>query len=239
MRTVVLCVVYVLIAILFIPIIIFCFLVGWPQPIITLGKGAVRLGQWILGMRLEVSGLENVDRKEPSIFMCNHLSALDGPLLFMVIPQPIRVILKKESFRIPIIGQAMKVVGFVPVDRKGLKGGKKSIDQAARLIKKKRYSFLIFPEGTRSRDGKLQVFKRGGFFLALNSQADVIPVSIQGTFELMPKASFFIKKGRVKIHFHPAVSVQGLEHDALPQVMDKVRGAVQSGLAGRRAEDQV
>jgi 1-acyl-sn-glycerol-3-phosphate acyltransferase len=126
----------------------------------------------------------------------------------------------------------MRLAGFVPVDRKGLRGGKKSIDQAARLIRERGYSFLIFPEGTRSRDGKLQVFKRGGFFLALNSQADVVPVSIQGTFELMPKASFFIKKGRVRINFHPAVPVQGLDHDALPQVMDKVRGAVQSGLEG-------
>ncbi|MGD2246632.1 MAG: lysophospholipid acyltransferase family protein, partial [Candidatus Aminicenantes bacterium] len=130
MRTVVLFIVYVLIAILLIPIIFFCFLVKWPQPLFPLGKGAVRLGQWILGMSLEVSGLENVDKKVSYVFMCNHLSALDGPLLFMIIPQPIRVILKKESFRIPIIGQAMRLVGFVPVDRKGLKGGKKSIDQA-------------------------------------------------------------------------------------------------------------
>ena len=232
MRTFILCVVYGVIAIILIPVIIFCFLVRWPYPLFPLAKGAVRLGQWILGMSLEVSGLENIDRKKSSIFMCNHLSALDGPLLFMIIPQPIRVILKKESFRIPIIGQAMRLVGFVPVDRKGLKGGKKSIDQAAHLIKEKGFSFLIFPEGTRSRDGKLQVFKRGGFFLALNSQADVIPVSIQGTFELMPKASFFIKKGRVKIDFHPAVSVQGLNHDAIPQVIDKVRGAMHSGLEG-------
>jgi 1-acyl-sn-glycerol-3-phosphate acyltransferase len=230
MRTFILCVVYGFIAVLLIPVIIFCFLIRWPQPLFPLGKGAVRLGLWILGMSLKVSGIENIDRKKTSIFMCNHLSALDGPLLFMIIPQPIRVILKKESFRIPIIGQAMRLVGFVPVDRKGLKGGKKSIDQATRLIKEKAYSFLIFPEGTRSRDGKLQVFKRGGFFLALNSQADVVPISIQGTFELMPKASFFIKKGRVKIDFHPAVSVQGLNHDAIPQVIDKVRAAVQSGL---------
>lgn len=230
MRTVVLFIVYVLIAILLIPVIIFCFLVRWPQPLIPLGKGAVRLGQWIMGMRLEVSGFENVDKKASYVFMCNHLSALDGPLLFMIIPQPIRVILKKESFRIPIIGQAMRLVGFVPVDRKGLKGGKKSIDQATRLIKEKGYSFLIFPEGTRSRDGNLQLFKRGGFFLALNGQVPVVPVSIQGTFELMPKKSFFIKKGRVKINFHPVVPVQGLNRDTLPQLMDKVRGAVQSGL---------
>lgn len=230
MRTIVLCIVYGIIAILFIPVIILCFLIRWPHPIILIGKGAIRLGQKILGMRLEVSGLERIEKKTSYVFMCNHLSAVDGPLLFMLIPQSIRVILKKEAFRIPVIGLAMRLVGFIPVDRKGLRGGKKSIDRATRTIKEKGYSFLIFPEGTRSRDGKLQLFKRGGFFLALNSQVPVAPVSIQGTFELMPKKSFFIKKGNVRVAFHPVVPVQEFSHDSLPRLMDRVRDAVKSGL---------
>jgi 1-acyl-sn-glycerol-3-phosphate acyltransferase len=230
MRTIVLCIVYGIIAILFIPVIILCFLIRWPHPIILIGKGAIRLGQKILGMRLEVSGLETIDKKTSYVFMCNHLSAVDGPLLFMVIPQSIRVILKKEAFRIPVIGLAMRLVGFIPVDRKGLRGGKKSIDRATRTIEEKGYSFLIFPEGTRSRDGKLQLFKRGGFFLALNSQVPVAPVSIQGTFELMPKKSFFIKKGNVRVVFHPVVPVQEFNRDTLPRLMDRVRDAVKSGL---------
>ncbi len=230
MRTIVFSAVYVILAILLIPVIVICFLIRWPQPLFPLGKGAVRLGQFLLGMRLDVSGLENIDKKASYVFMCNHLSAIDGPLLFMLIPQSIRVILKKESFRIPIIGQAMRLVSFVPVDRKGLKGGKKSIDQAIRMITEKGYSFMIFPEGTRSRDGKLQAFKRGGFFLALNSQVPVAPVTIQGTFELMPKGSFFIKKGRVRVQFHPIVPIQGFDHDSLPELMGKVRAAIQSGL---------
>ena len=230
MRTIVFSAVYVVLALLLIPVIVICFLIRWPQPLFPLGKGAVRLGQFLLGMRLEVSGLENVDKKASYVFMCNHLSAIDGPLLFMLIPQSIRVILKKESFRIPIIGQAMRLVSFVPVDRKGLKGGKKSIDQAIRMIKEKGYSFMIFPEGTRSRDGKLQAFKRGGFFLALNSQVPVAPVTIQGTFELMPKGSFFIKKGKVRVRFHPIVPIQEFDHDSLPELMNRVRDAIQSGL---------
>lgn len=230
MRTIVLCIVYGIIAILFIPVIILCFLIRWPHPIILIGKGAIRLGQKILGMRLEVSGLERIEKKTSYVFMCNHLSAVDGPLLFMLIPQSIRVILKKEAFRIPVIGLAMRLVGFIPVDRKGLRGGKKSIDRATRMIKEKGYSFLIFPEGTRSRDGKLQLFKRGGFFLALNSQVPVAPVSIQGTFELMPKKSFFIKKGNVRVAFHPVVPVQEFNRDTLPRLMDRVRDAVKSGL---------
>lgn len=230
MRTIVLCIVYGIITILFIPVIILCFLIRWPHPIILIGKGAIRLGQKILGMRLEVSGLERIEKKTSYVFMCNHLSAVDGPLLFMLIPQSIRVILKKEAFRIPVIGLAMRLVGFIPVDRKGLRGGKKSIDRATRMIKEKGYSFLIFPEGTRSRDGKLQLFKRGGFFLALNSQVPVAPVSIQGTFELMPKKSFFIKKGNVRVAFHPVVPVQEFNRDTLPRLMDRVRDAVKSGL---------
>ncbi len=230
MRTIALCIVFGIVAILLILAIILSFLLRWPQPIILVAKGAIRLGQIILGIRLEVSGLERIDKKTSYVFMCNHLSALDGPLLFMLIPQPIRVILKKEAFRIPVIGQAMRLVGFIPVDRKGLKGGKKSIDRATRTIKEKGYPFLIFPEGTRSRDGKLQLFKRGGFFLALNSQVPVVPVSIQGTFELMPKKSFFIKKGNVRIVFHPVVPVQEFNRDTLPRLMDRVRDAVKSGL---------
>ena len=230
MRTIVLCIVFGIIAILYIPVIILCFLIRWPHPIILIGKGSIRLGQIILGIRLEVSGLERIDRKTSYVFMCNHLSALDGPLLFMLIPRPIRVILKKEAFRIPVIGLAMRLVGFIPVDRKGLRGGKKSIDRATRTIKEKGYSFLIFPEGTRSRDGKLQLFKRGGFFLALNSQVPVAPVSIQGTFELMPKKSFFIKKGNVRVAFHPVIPVQEFNRDTLPRLMDRVRDAVRSGL---------
>jgi len=230
MRTIVLCIVYGIITILFIPVIILCFLIRWPHPIILIGKGAIRLGQKILGMRLEVSGLERIEKKTSYVFMCNHLSAVDGPLLFMLIPQSIRVILKKEAFRIPVIGLAMRLVGFIPVDRKGLRGGKKSIDRATRTIEEKGYSFLIFPEGTRSRDGKLQLFKRGGFFLALNSQVPVAPVSIQGTFELMPRKSFFIKKGNVRVAFHPVVPVQEFNRDTLPRLMDRVRDAVKSGL---------
>ena len=230
MRTIVLCIVYVIIAILYIPVIIFCFLLRWPQPVSLIGNGAIRLGLCILGMRLEVTGLEKINKRAPYVFMCNHLSAIDGPLLFMLIPQSIRIILKKEAFRIPVIGQAMKLVGFIPVDRKGFKGGKKSIDQATDMIKKKGCSFLIFPEGTRSRDGKLQLFKRGGFFLALHSQVPVVPVSIQGTFGLMPKESFFIKKGKVRVAFHSIVPVQGFDREILPQLVEKVRNAIGSGL---------
>jgi len=95
-----------------------------------------------------------------------------GRLLFYVIPQRVRVILKKNIFRIPVAGAAMRFAGFIPVDRKRMSGGKRSIDEAVQAMKEKGYSFLIFPEGTRSRDGKLHDLKRGGFFLAVAAPSE-------------------------------------------------------------------
>jgi 1-acyl-sn-glycerol-3-phosphate acyltransferase len=230
MRTIILFIFYVLITILLIPVLFISFLLGWSKPLIWAGKQAMAIGPIILGIRIEVEGRDTVNKDMPYIFMSNHLSFLDGPLLFWAIPQPIRVILKKEIFRIPVIGLGMRQVDFVPVDRKGIRGGKKSIERAVQLIKEKRFSFLIFPEGTRSRDGKLQAFRRGGFFLALESQAPIVPISILGTFELMPKGSFFVKRGQIKVIFHAPVPVVDYGIDRLSELSDKVRGIIISGL---------
>ena len=236
MRTLILLVIYVVIVILILPLLLFCFVFGCSRPVVWAGKNAMSIGPKILGIRIEVVGSDVVEKDKPTIFMSNHLSFLDGPLLFYVIPLPVRVILKKEIFRIPIIGMGMKQVGFVPVDRRGIRGGKKSIDLAARLMKEKGYSFLIFPEGTRSRDGRLQEFRRGGFFLATASESDIIPISVLGTFDLMPKGSFFVKRGKIKVVFHPPVSVHGFNRDNMPVLLNSVRSVIQSGLS--RAEKE-
>ena len=168
--------------------------------------------------------------------MPNHLSFLDGPLMFMIIPRDVRIILKKEVFRIPVIGWAMKIAEFIPVDRKGFRGGKKSVEMATGLMRKKGYDFLIFPEGTRSLNGTMKSFKRGGFFLAVNSQKDIVPVSIQGTFDLMPKGRFFVRRGLIKVVFHPTISVQGCTRDNLPDLLENVRFAIASGLGEGRKD---
>jgi 1-acyl-sn-glycerol-3-phosphate acyltransferase len=158
------------------------------------------------------------------------LAVVIGLLALCLIPQSLRVLQKKEIFRYPVIGLAMRLARFVPVDRSGLKSGKKSIDRAVELIRNKGYSFLIFPEGTRSRDGQIQPFRRGAFFLAVDSQAPVIPISISGSYELMPKGNLSIKKGRIKVVFHPEVSVQGMRKDDIPEFMKKMRECIVSSL---------
>ena len=230
MRTLILLIFIVIVAVLFIPLIFLCYVLRCSQPIFFIGKWILHMARVILGIRLDVSGIEGIEKKKAYIFMSNHLSIIDGPLLFMLIPQYLRVILKKEAFRIPIIAQAMRQIGFIPVDRKRLKGGKESIDRASRMIREKGFSFLIFPEGTRSRDGELQPFKRGGVFLALNSRVDILPVTIKGTYEIMPKGSFFIKKGKIRVAFHQPVSVEGFDNQSLSLLVDKIRDIIKAGL---------
>jgi 1-acyl-sn-glycerol-3-phosphate acyltransferase len=229
-RSLFLAVFYAVLIVLLTPVILVCMLIGVRDPLIAIGLWAVRVSRRVLGIRIEVEGLERFDPRRPHIFMPNHGSFMDGPLVMMLIRGTPRVILKKSILRVPVLGLGMRHVGFVPVDRKGAAGGKRSIARAAALIHERGYSFLIFPEGTRSRDGKLQPFRRGGFFLALASGAPLVPVTVRGTFELMPKGQWYARRGRVGVTFHDPVPVAGLSEEAMGGLMETVRRAILSGM---------
>jgi len=228
LRTVFLVLFYIFLVILVTPFILFCFLTGLKDPLIAVGQWAMRVSRRILDIRVEASGLEYVDPHTSYVFMANHASLLDGPLLEMLIPRAARVIIKKSVLRIPIVGLGMRFVGFVPVDRKGEQGGKKSILQAARLMQVRGYSFLVFAEGTRSRDGRLQALRRGGFFLALESGAPILPITIQGTFELMPRRQWYARTGTVKVVFHGPIPVAGYTAETMAPLMESVRRTILS-----------
>ncbi len=220
---------FLLVVLLLTPFILLCVLAGWRAPLFSAGVAAARLARRILGVEVEASGLGRLDPRTPYVFMPNHLSFLDGPLVMVLIPGAPRVILKRSVLSVPIAGLAMRHVGFVAVDRKGAEGGKRSIARAAALMRERGYSFLIFPEGTRSRDGRLGPFRRGGFFLALAAEAPIVPVTVRGTFELMPKGQWFARRGRVRILFHDPVPVAGRSAVDMPLIMEKVRTAILSG----------
>jgi 1-acyl-sn-glycerol-3-phosphate acyltransferase len=221
----------VLFTLILIPLLLLCFIFRIRWPLFGVAKFALRLTALAAGLRIEVSGLEHIDRKRVYVFMSNHLSFIDGPLLFLLIPQPVRVILKKQLFRIPVIGLGMSYVGFVSVDRRGIKQGRRAIDRAVRLIRQKRHSFLIFPEGTRSRTGRLQPFKRGGFFLAAEAGVPILPLSVEGTFALMPRGSFFIRAGKIRVRFHPCLPAGQPDDKSLALTMDTTRAVIASGLS--------
>jgi 1-acyl-sn-glycerol-3-phosphate acyltransferase len=232
MRTAVLLVFYVVIVIVLTPFILFCMLAGLRQVLVEIGLWTMRVSRRILGIAVEASGLERIEPGRPYVFMPNHESFLDGPLVMVLIPGVARVIMKKSILKIPIVGTAMLFVGFVPVDRKGAEGGKKSIARAVRLMAGHGYSFLIFPEGTRSLDGRMGPFRRGGFFLALDSGAPVVPVTIMGTRALMPKGQWYARRGRVRVIFHEPIPVTGYSKESMPVLMEKVRAAIAAGKSG-------
>ena len=233
-RTLFLVILYAVMILGLIPAILVCAVLGRRDELIAAGREAVRLSRFILGLDLSVDGVDIVGRVGAAVFMANHISFIDGPLLITVIPRPVRAILKKSIFRIPVLGLGMRYVGFIPVDRKGTQGGRAGIARAAALMHERGYSFLIFPEGTRSRDGVMGEFRRGGFFLALAAAAPIVPISIRGTFEIMPKGRWVPRKGRISVVFHDPIPTAGLRSEDLEGLMDRVRNAVAEESNGGR-----
>jgi 1-acyl-sn-glycerol-3-phosphate acyltransferase len=230
MRSALLALVFLILMLLAIPVLLVCVLFGLRDGFLAYGRWMMRVGRRILGIDIKVTGLDRLDRATPYVFMSNHLSFLDGPLLVTVLDRPARVIVKRFVFRIPVLGLGMRFSGYVPLDKEGAGAGRRSIARAARLIKEQRYSFLIYPEGQRSRDGRPQPFRRGGFFLALEAETPIVPVSIKGTYGLMPRGKWLIRRGPVKITFHEPVVVTGYTQEGMSALIEKVKAAVLSAL---------
>jgi len=194
-----------------------------------------RVAMWIAnagvraaGIRTEFTGMENVPSGRPCIFMCNHVSNLDPPVVLPLLPGRSSVLLKKELMSIPILGRAMRMGQFVPVER----GGKRDAAQASVIAAGKALAgglnILVFPEGTRSKDGRLSPFKKGPFFLAMQTMAPVVPVVISGTQSMMSKGSWAIKPGIAKIRLLPAIEPGA--YQTREDLLKAVRSAIEEAL---------
>jgi 1-acyl-sn-glycerol-3-phosphate acyltransferase len=175
-------------------------LIGVPYSFVV-GNAGVRAA----GIRIELSGLENVPAGKSCIFMCNHVSNLDPPVLLPLIPGRCSVLLKKELMSIPVLGVAMRMGKFVPVERGHKREAAKASVTAAAEALRSGLHILVFPEGTRSRDGRLAAFKKGPFFLAQETQAPIIPMAISGTERMMRKGSAAITPGVARVQMLPAI----------------------------------
>lgn len=230
MRNIFAALVLTVLNLLAIPILLVCVIFGLRDAFLAYGIWMMKVGRLILGIDIAVEGRDRLDRKIPYVFMSNHLSFLDAPLLVTVLDRPVRFIVKRFVFRIPVLGLGMRFAGYIPLDKEGVGEGRKRIARAAELIQRKGYSFLVYPEGTRSWEGKLLPFRRGGFFLALDAGTPILPVSVRGTYELMPRGSRRIGKGRVRIVFHEPIPVSGYSLETMPELMERARAAIASAL---------
>jgi 1-acyl-sn-glycerol-3-phosphate acyltransferase len=201
---------------------------GNPAPLYNVACAIVRVAFRVAGIRLNVRGRENFPVGQACIFMANHVSNLDPPALLSNLPGRASVFLKRSLMKIPVLGYAFKLGEFIPVARTGnAASAKESVAAATRAIQHGVH-IMTFVEGTRSRDGRLLPFKKGPFYLAFESGAPCIPVSIYGTEQLMAKGSIAIKRGTAHIVFHPPIYPR--DFATREELLMAVRASIAGGL---------
>ena len=194
---------------------------GWAMAI-------VRAGLRLSGIRVLAEWRAPLDPARTYIFLSNHVSNLDPPVLFPLLPDRAVAFLKRSLMKIPVLGYGMKLGGFIPVDRDGrVESAAESVDAAARVLASGIH-VLSFVEGTRSRTGRLQPFKKGPFFLAMSSGAPVVPVSLHGTEAMMRKGSLKVFPGRAHVIFHAPLYPR--DFASREDLMAAVRETIASGL---------
>ena len=184
-------------------------------------------GVGLTGVRVQTIGLDKLDASRTCIFMSNHVSNIDPPILVPLIPRRTSVMVKRELFNYPLLGRAMRLGSLVPVDRGNREAGIAAVRAAADVIKQG-INMTIYIEGHRSFDGKLLPFKKGPFYLAMESGVPVVPVTITGTHYVMPKRRFAIKPALVTIIFHDPIEPRDFGSRDL--LMERVRRVIEAGL---------
>ncbi|MBZ5670906.1 MAG: 1-acyl-sn-glycerol-3-phosphate acyltransferase [Acidobacteriia bacterium] len=211
------------------PMLIHAWLTGNTDVLYRVGVRGASMALWLAGVRLEVHGLEKIPPDRAVIFMPNHQSNCDPPAIITILP-PVLVMAKQEFFRVPVLGRGMRARGFIPVDRRNRERAIAAVEQAVAALKAG-HSFLAFPEGTRSLDGRLQTFKRGVFMMAIKAGAPIVPISVSGGRKIMPKGEFVIRPGRVRITIHDPIPTAHFDLDERQTVIDLTRQAILTGLA--------
>src|SRR5215471_7084949 len=205
--------------------------VGFPWTFLTQDVTFLyRMAMWgawtgvkLAGVKIEAVGLEKINPSRTYIFLSNHTSNLDPPILIPLIPKRTSVMAKKELFSYPLLGEAMRLGSLVPVDRGNRDAGIASVKVAAEVIRQG-INMTIYVEGKRSFDGKLLPFKKGPFYLAMECGVPVVPITIVGTHAIMPKARFQTSPGTAKIIFHDPI--EPVEFGSRDCLMERVRDVI-------------
>src|SRR5271157_3203210 len=212
-------------ALLFIP---WCWLTGNVMPLYRGTRFMLSSSCWLAGVRFRVTGRERIPRDRACIFMSNHVSNLDPPALISLIPGRTSAFMKRSLMQLPILGTGFRQGDFIAVDRSGSPTAAQESVAAAMRVLAKGVHMTTFVEGTRSKDGRMLPFKKGPFFLAMESGAPCIPVSISGTETIQGKGSLRIHPGTARIVFHPPIDPSSFA--TREELMQAVRTAIASGL---------
>jgi len=206
------------------------------------GHGVARLWAkvivWASGVKVKFEGLEHVRGEGPYLFMSNHQGAYDIFALEGHLPFHFKWLAKKELFYIPVLGWAMAAAGYISIDREGTRKTVEAMNEAARKIQEG-MSVIVFPEGSRSPDGSIQPFKKGGFTLAIKSKVPIIPMSITGSREIMPKGKFAASPGEIRIRIDHPIETQNYSLKDRKFLMEKVRQTISKNfklLSGKLSE---
>ncbi|MFC1619019.1 lysophospholipid acyltransferase family protein [Candidatus Neomarinimicrobiota bacterium] len=194
-----------------------------------------RWAKWILwtsGLSISVKGLEHLQPGQQYIFMSNHASALDIPIALSILPGTVVFLAKQELFRIFFFGWSLRAMGSIPVNRSNAKEAKKSVDHALEILRTKLISLILYPEGTRTRDGRLLPFKKGVFFLALKSRLPLVPMAVSGSFEAMPPGAKVMTQKHIQVTVGQPIETVGLKDQDRNSLVQDAFTSIQGLLDG-------
>lgn len=183
------------------------------------------------GVSVVVSGVDRLERGKPHILMANHQGAYDIFALLAYLPVHFKWLAKEKLFKIPVFGWAMGAAGYISIDRKGKKKALESLENAVAKVRQGA-SVLVFPEGTRSPDGKIHPFKKGGFALAIKAGVPIVPISIRGSREVLPRSSLRVRPGKIEITIGKQIPTDHRTMADRGVLMEEVREAIESTFAG-------
>jgi len=206
-----------------------CLVVPSGDGVIVLARLWARLLLGLCRVRVVIQGAEKIRPPGPYVFLSNHQSQFDIPAAVMAIPVQFRILAKKELFHIPIFGWALRLSGFVGIERNNREKAIRSLDEAARRIRRGQ-SLLIYAEGTRSPDGSLLPFKKGGFILAIQAGVPVIPLTILGSRSVLPKGSLRIRPGTIGVVVGDPIDPRQYPVEEKDALMKKVRAVMSEAL---------
>ena len=210
------------------PIIAYSMLAGTSDILYRWGVWGISVSMRIAGVRVRAEGIDNIP-PGVCVFAANHVSNLDPPAALVGVPRRISFLAKREVFKTPVVNTAMRLGKIVPVDRADPTEAVASIDQAVAVMREG-ISFFVFPEGTRSKDGKLKPFKKGTFAIAIRAGVPVVPVSILGSRERLSRGKFSAVPGEIVLRFGTPIDSTQYDMDERGELLERVRAAVAAGL---------